>query len=182
MKNKESGFTLLELSITVGIMLIVFGVLITGIKPKTQIERTRNAERLAHIRSIIGAVNHFTLETFGDYPTAIDSQLRMIGTASSGCNLICGQGDVEEEGESSFPSDLIDDSETDFNAGTHSDTEWSGSFLGLNDTGMQITGAGNFISEVKDATEVVEWSNLAPVIGAPYGKALPNLFTTTESG
>ncbi|PIR87184.1 MAG: hypothetical protein COU11_01760 [Candidatus Harrisonbacteria bacterium CG10_big_fil_rev_8_21_14_0_10_49_15] len=175
----NKGFTLIELLVAITIFVILSSIIIIRIRPQRQIETARNAQRTAHIVSLADAVSFYVLETMGDYPPGIDASLRMIGTATSGCDAICPLLDPESPpvGQTNTFVDLA----AELAGGTHSNTVWGSGYLGLTIAGMQA-GTGTFESTIKDAGQVLSWTQLEPSLGAPYGKALPSLNTSIESG
>ena len=88
--KKSSGFTVLELMVTVGILALLLGVMFIGINPKSQLDAGHNTQRIAHLKNIVGAINHYTIDSFGVYPVGVTSTLRMIGTSPDGCAVLCG--------------------------------------------------------------------------------------------
>jgi len=56
MKNKKSGFTLLEILLVVGIIAILAGITIVAINPSKQLAQVRNTERKSDIKQIANAI------------------------------------------------------------------------------------------------------------------------------
>lgn len=84
------AFTLLELLLVVGIIGVLASVVIVAIHPSRQLAKARNAQRRGNIRVIVNAAEQYSIENGGNVPTGIDTTLRMIGTAASGCSVSCG--------------------------------------------------------------------------------------------
>ena len=55
-KNKKSGFTLLEILLVVGIIAILAGIVIVAINPAKQLATVRNTERKSDIKQINNAL------------------------------------------------------------------------------------------------------------------------------
>ena len=176
--SKTRGFTLIETAVTVGVFAMLASIVINGISPLRQIMNTRNAQRLANLRSVQAAVDHYALDTFGGYPPEIDTKMRMIGTAESGCSITCGPDSLE-----AVPMSFTDEDSAVFGNGSYSDTQWDASSNGiiLNANGL-INKIGTYISETKDAGDLQNWTTISWIPWAPYGKELPAPSTTVETG
>lgn len=172
MKNKverNKAFVLIEILLVVAAIAILAGIVILALNPSKQLAETRNSERSSDIRSIIDALYQYSIDHNGDFPGDINSNLKMIGTDATGCETTCGNA----EGTSSF--DFVDESETEFNLGTYTDTQWDSvnSWIELDSTGT-TNGTGNFTSDIFDATSNTSWENISWNPEAPYYKELPN--------
>ena len=171
MKLKDSrGFTLMEIMVVVGIMTLLMATIIISVNPARQISNTRNAQRMSNVGNIQGGINHYTLDTFGGYPSEIDGTLRMIGTATSSCDVVCGPDSLQV-----VTNTFTDDTSGSFSAGTFSNTQWN-SGTGVVDltSGGLTAQTGTYTSAVKDAGASQTWTTLNWVPSAPYNKELPN--------
>lgn len=166
MKHND-GFTLLEILLVVAAIAILAGIVIFALNPSKQLAEARNAERSSDVRSLLDAVYQYSIDHDGELPTGIDSSLRMIGSASSGCDVICGSG-------GSAMSEFTDDDQADFDAGSYADSQWDGGngWLDLTATGMS-NGTGIYTSEIMDAESSTPWGTLEWVPQRPFGKELP---------
>ena len=169
-KSAQSGFTLLELLITVGVIATLAAIVIIGVNPARQISNTRNAQRLGNIANIQGAINHYAIDTFTGYPASIDTTLRMLGTAANGCAVSCGP-----EALTTPLNSFIDNIASAFNAGTFSNTQWNSGVnaVDLTNSGLSAK-TGTYTSSIKNAGTPQTWTNFTWTPGAPYGKELPN--------
>ena len=70
--TKYKGFSLIEILIVVGLILILAAVTIVAINPAKHFRDTRNAERSADVSEILNAVTQFTAE---DGNTLADLQI-----------------------------------------------------------------------------------------------------------
>ena len=165
--KKKGGFTLIELLIILGIVAALFIVILIAVDPARRFAEARNATRQQDTRSIEEAVLLYSTDN-KVLPTGIDVTLRMLGTATSSCGIICGGGD-----SASF---FIDDTSAEFSAGTFSNTQYDSgnNWVELTPAG-QIAGSGTYSSSIKDALSIVPWNTLSWLPQAPYGKELPNL-------
>jgi len=99
--RKYEGFSLIEILIVVGLILILAAVTIVAINPAKHFQDTRNAERSADVSEILNAVTQYTAEegnvlsdleqTDGSIPTCD----RVWATAADLSTAI----DVSDEGE-----------------------------------------------------------------------------------
>ncbi len=86
--------------------------------------------------------------------------------------------DPEEAGgseESQGIGQIVDDTEPEFNAGSHSATQYDAGNSWLELTGAgQTAGTGTFTSDIFDAGSTASWADLTWVPQRPTGKELPN--------
>jgi prepilin-type N-terminal cleavage/methylation domain-containing protein len=179
--RSTAGFTLIEVLVTVGVMALLASVVIIGVNPARQISNTRNAQRTGNIANIQGAINHYAIETFTGYPAGIDSTFRMIGTAASGCAVSCGPDTLPPPPPAGITS-FADDSQSEFDAGTHTNTQWSpgNSSVQLSGSGLAAR-TGTFVSKIFDAGSSANWNAFSYMPRAPYGKELLNSAVSESS-
>lgn len=85
------GFTLFEILLVVSAIAILATMVILAINPAYQIAKMHNTQRRADVKTILDAVYQYSVDNEGKTPPGIDSTLRVIGTATSGCDIGCGQ-------------------------------------------------------------------------------------------
>jgi hypothetical protein len=54
----KTGFTMMELLVVIGILIILAGAVIVTIKPAEKLLDARNNQRKAHVEAIYGAIEH----------------------------------------------------------------------------------------------------------------------------
>ena len=144
---KKKAFTLFELLIVIAIIAILALVVFVLINPLERIQKSRNAQRQADVRNIVDAVRLHQVDSDGQ-SIGINSTLQMLGTATTGCDVMCGGG-----GDT---SNVSDSSQSNFNLGSYSNTEYSSGSVQLSAPGL-TAGSGEYISEVKNAGLPVNW-------------------------
>lgn len=87
MKNKKtnSGFTLLEVLLVVGIIAILAAIVIVAINPKHQLGYTRNAQRWSDVNTILNAVYQYYIEE-GELPDEITDSAKEICKTGASCS------------------------------------------------------------------------------------------------
>lgn len=89
--SQRRGFTLIETLIVIGGISILAAIVLVAINPLRQFAQARNAQRQQDIKQITEAVSQYSVDHRGALPPGIDQNLRMVGTATSGCFVACGQ-------------------------------------------------------------------------------------------
>lgn len=71
LKNRQQGFTLIEVLLVVAIIAILAGIVILAINPNKQLGDTRNSQRRADVNTIINAIYQYSIDNQGNLPTGI---------------------------------------------------------------------------------------------------------------
>lgn len=90
--RRQAGFTLVELLVVIGIIVILFSVILVAVDPARRLSQARDAVRRQDVRTILDAVLQFTVDGDGIGPAAIDgvtASFQVLGTDPSGCNTTC---------------------------------------------------------------------------------------------
>lgn len=163
-KNFCRGFTLIELLIAIGITGIISSVVFFVIDPGRRLAEARNSERWGNVKGIHDAVYQYQIDQRGAAISGIDTQMRQIGTAISGCSIPCYYGD-----EAHVTSTFIDDTQGEYDAGIYTNTLWIGDAISL-----VSAPSGTYTSRVFNAGTQAPWTTLSWSPRAPYTKPLPN--------
>jgi type II secretory pathway pseudopilin PulG len=83
------GFTLLTTLIVVSIIALLASVVVVAVDPVRRFAELRNSRRWSDIRSIVDAVYLYTNDHLA-YPPGLDENLHQLGTATGGCDIVCG--------------------------------------------------------------------------------------------
>ncbi len=83
------GFTLIELLLVITVIAVLAVIVLISLKPIQRFADSRNAQRYMDIDNILKAINLYTIENNTEIPE-LDGALRMLGTATSGCAVTCG--------------------------------------------------------------------------------------------
>lgn len=150
-KPHLTAFTLIELIIVIALIAILAAAVFVAIDPATRFAQARNVERQQSTESILKAIKLYQSDN-ENLPPSIDTTLRVIGTAITGCDLFCGGTET--------PAIYIDDAQPEFDAGTYLDTQWDTNHIELDSTGMN-NGTGTYLSQVFDsAREETSWNTI----------------------
>lgn len=94
MKKNQKGFTLIEILVVIGLIAILAAIVLIAINPARQFAQARNAQREAHVNTLLNAIGQniadnkgiFTCSGVGTAPSATATE---IGTGSGLVNLTC---------------------------------------------------------------------------------------------
>jgi prepilin-type N-terminal cleavage/methylation domain-containing protein len=85
-KNKQWGFTLLEVLLVVAIIAILAGIVLIAINPSKQLGDTRNAQRSNDVTTILDAVYQYSVDSNAGIPSTITaSATEICVTTGSPC-------------------------------------------------------------------------------------------------
>lgn len=66
--SNQTGFTLLEVLLVVGIISLLAGIVVLAINPSKQLGDTRNATRRADVNTILNAIYQYEIDNNGSVP------------------------------------------------------------------------------------------------------------------
>lgn len=73
--NKQSGFTLIEILVVIGIIAILAAVVLIAINPARQFAQARNSQRTSNINAILNAIGQYTADNKGALPSIPDGEI-----------------------------------------------------------------------------------------------------------
>ena len=82
-KRKQKGFTLLEILLVIAAIGILAAIVLVAINPTKQIESARSAQRRSDINSITKAIQQYSIDNNGQYPTGIEVGAKVICNTGS---------------------------------------------------------------------------------------------------
>ena len=175
-QKDSSGFTLIEIILVIAVIIILASLVIVFINPSKNIAESRNAQREVDVKTILDAVNQYSLDNNGIVPAGIEDKWSQIGNCTN-CEITCGEG-----GTSGTNVNISDFTANDFNRGQYLNTQYNNTFsaVDLTPTGKS-SGSGSYISNIKDGITTTRWDSIQLTPTAPYGKQLPDN-KQTETG
>jgi len=142
-KDKQ-GFTLVELLVVIGIIVILFAVVLVAVDPAKRLQQARDAVRRMDVRDSLEAVQEFIVDNDGDAPAGVDTDaatFEQIGTAGTGCDSGCS-AQTTEVACADLTSDLVDtylsEIPKDPSTGTDAETDY---YININAAGRVEIGA-----------------------------------------
>lgn len=141
---KPSGFTLVELIVTIGLIGILFAVVLIAIDPAQRFAEARNATRHADVTSILSAVIQYQHANRGNWPSGLDAlpgSGQVLGTNAAGCSTTC-TATRTESACLDLTSTLVDlylaEIPADSGTGTSGNTDY---FIDKTTRGLLVVGA-----------------------------------------
>lgn len=101
-KAKNSGFTLIEILVVIGIIAILAGIVLVAINPSRQFAQANNTQRTSNVTTILNAIGQYIADNKGAVPAGITATPAPIASGAGNAN-ICG--DLMPEYVSSLPVD-----------------------------------------------------------------------------
>lgn len=74
-KNKNKGFTLIEILIVIGIIAVLAAIVLVAINPARQFRKANNSQRTANVNAILNAIGQYTVDNKGTLPSIPDGEL-----------------------------------------------------------------------------------------------------------
>ncbi len=143
-RKNQTGFTLVELLVVIGIIVILFSVILVAIDPARRLSQARDAVRRQDVRDMLESIQEYLVDNDGAQPTSIDTDAdsyEQIGTANSGCDSGC-TAQTTESACADLESDLVDtylsEIPVDPSTGTAAETDY---YVNINASGRVEVGA-----------------------------------------
>lgn len=90
---RSKAFTLLEMLVVIGIIAFLAAFVFVTLDPLTLFAESRNTRRWSDVNNLTTAIYRYTIDKSA-YPTDLNNFEQQIGTASSGCNILCANATV----------------------------------------------------------------------------------------
>lgn len=88
-KQRQGGFTLLEVLLVVAVIAILAGIVIVAINPNKNLGDSRNAQRSADVNTILNGVYQYALDNNGSLPAGITTTATEVcKTGASPCTSL----------------------------------------------------------------------------------------------
>ena len=76
--QKYTGFTLIELTVVIGIMAVLVAIVLVALNPARQFKQANNVKRQSDVVAILNAVQHYSIANRGVYPGGISTSVQTI--------------------------------------------------------------------------------------------------------
>lgn len=156
MRLSKKGFTLVELLVVIGIIVLLFAVTLIAIDPAKRLRQARDAVRNQDVRDLLEAVQEFIVDNDGDSPAGLDAideddggeWRQIIGDGgAAGCSgdigTVCTNATTEDDClsmEGDLEPTYFSEIPQDPDGGVENDTMY---YIDLNDNGRFKIGACN---------------------------------------
>ncbi|MBU1167139.1 type II secretion system GspH family protein [Patescibacteria group bacterium] len=88
--TKQKGFTLVEIILVIAIITVLAAGSYVALRPDLRLKEARDARRAEETNTLRDALFSYKLDHDSEFPSGVDTSLRMIGTDVAGCNSACG--------------------------------------------------------------------------------------------
>lgn len=88
--SKQSGFTLIEILLVIGMIAVLATVVFVALDPAKRFRDARDAKRTTDVQSVLSAIQTSIIDTQGTLPAGITTVEKQIGTAGAGCAIATG--------------------------------------------------------------------------------------------
>lgn len=78
-KQSQSGFTLIEILVVIGMIALLATIVLIAINPARQFAQGRNTQRSSNTNAILNAIGQYTADNKGILPAAITTTATNIG-------------------------------------------------------------------------------------------------------
>ncbi|MBI2611954.1 type II secretion system protein [Candidatus Gottesmanbacteria bacterium] len=87
-RNKQSGFTLIEILVVIGILAVLFAVVLIAINPARQFQQANDTKRASDVNAILNAIHQYAADNKGSLPAGIDTTVRTITNDAAVANSV----------------------------------------------------------------------------------------------
>jgi prepilin-type N-terminal cleavage/methylation domain-containing protein len=108
LKQRQGGFTLLEVLLVVAVIAILAGIVIIAINPGKNLGDTRNSQRSSDVNTILNAVYQYSIDNNGTLPAGITTTPQEIcKTGATPCTSLTDLTSITASGKYvvSIPTD-----------------------------------------------------------------------------
>jgi type IV pilus assembly protein PilA len=85
-KNAQSGFTLIEVLIVIGILAVLAGIVLIAVNPARQFAQANNAQRSSDANAILNAIGQYIVDNKGDL-TGLDITTTAQNVSNTGADI-----------------------------------------------------------------------------------------------
>ena len=86
-KKKNKGFTLIEILVVMGVLVVLFSIVTIVIDPARQFGKANNAKRRSDIVAILNTIGAYTADNKGVLPNGITATVSAITDSVGGANI-----------------------------------------------------------------------------------------------
>jgi prepilin-type N-terminal cleavage/methylation domain-containing protein len=71
LRNKEKGFTLIEILVVIGILAVLLAIVLIAINPQQQFQQANDTQRRSDVNAVLNAISSYAAQNKGQLPAGI---------------------------------------------------------------------------------------------------------------
>jgi prepilin-type N-terminal cleavage/methylation domain-containing protein len=94
LRNKQKGFTLIEILVVIGILAVLLAIVLIAINPQQQFQQANDTQRRSDVNAILNAVSSYAAQNKGQLPEG-DGDVEISTTTAQTISSAGGVNDID---------------------------------------------------------------------------------------